>query len=142
MKTERQRAIDTADRWFSRWIRISDKKNQVNGQDIYCQCFTTGKYYHILEIQCGHFITRGHYSTRWDISNARPQGVYANRYKSGMPLEFETNLKAAEGGKMVESLKTKGNIPIKYNVVEIREIAKHYRLLVRAKEKELGIKVW
>ena len=141
-KTERQRAIKTADDWFSRWIRISDKHNQINGQDIYCKCFTTKKYYHILEVQCGHFITRGHFSTRWDTNNARPQGIYANRYKSGMPLEFEMHLKEAEGVKAVETIKTKGNLPFKFNVVEIRQIARHYRLLVREKEKQLGIKVW
>ena len=142
MKTERQRAIDTADRWFSRWIRISDKHNTVNGNDIYCQCFTTKKYYHILNLQCGHYITRGHFSTRWDRNNARPQSVYANKYKSGMPLEFEINLKADIGQYALGNLKRKGNMPYKWNVVEIRQIAKEFRVLVRQIEKELGIKVW
>jgi len=142
VKTDRQRAIKTADTWFSRYIRISDKHNQINGKDIYCKCFTTGKYYHILEIQCGHFVTRGHFSTRWDFNNARPQGVYANRYKSGMPLEFESHLVEQIGIKAVESLKVKGSLPMKYNVVEIRQIAKVFRLMVRDFEKNLGCKIW
>ena len=142
MKSERQRAIDTADRWFSRYIRISDKHNQINGQDVYCKCYTTGKYYHIKDIQCGHFIGRGHFSTRYNEINAKPQGVYANKWKSGMPLEFRTALIEQYGTKTVESLETKGNIPLKYSIVELRQIAKEFRLKVREKEKKLGIKVW
>ena len=142
MKTERQRAIKTADTWFSRYIRISDPSVTVNGNDLYVQCYTTKKYYHILNLQCGHYITRGHFSTRWDRNNARPQSVYANKYKSGMPLEFEINLKADIGQYALGNLKRKGNMPYKWNVVEIRQIAKEFRLKTREKEKELGIKVW
>jgi len=142
MKSDRQRAITTADNWFSRYIRISDKDNQINGKDIYCKCYTTGKYYHIKTIQCGHYISRGHYSTRWDINNARPQGVYANKYKSGMPLEFESYLKAEIGQYALGNLKRKGSMPMKWNVVEIRAIAKEYRLLTREIERNLGVKIW
>lgn len=141
-KTERQRAIDTADRWFSRYIRISDKNNQVNGQDVYCQCFTTKKYYEIKEIQCGHFISRGHFSTRWDTNNARPQSVYANKWKSGMHTEFRMYLKDELGVKELDKLEIKGNVTQYYSPIEIRAIAKEFRLLVRAKEKELNIKIW
>ena len=141
-KSDRQRAIDTADRWFSRWVRISNKKNTINGSDVYCQCYTTKKYYHIKDIQCGHFISRGHFSVRWDETNARPQSIYANKWKSGMPLEFETYLEAEIGQYALGNLKRKGSMPIKWNVSEIRQIAKEYRLKTRAKEKKLGIKVW
>ena len=141
-KTERQKAVDTADRWFSRYIRISDKHNQVNGKDVYCKCITTGKYVHIKEIQCGHFIGRGHFSTRYDEMNAHPQSVYANKWKSGMPLEYRMALTELYGTKAVETLETKGNIPLKYSIEELRQVAKDFRLKTREIEKGLKIKVW
>ncbi|MCK5016228.1 MAG: recombination protein NinG [Candidatus Peribacteraceae bacterium] len=142
MRNERQRAIKTADDWFSRWVRIGNKKTILNGDDVYCQCYTTKSYYHILEIQCGHFITRGHFSTRYDENNARPQSVFANRYKSGMPLEFEQNLIKELGANTIDILKLRGQLIIKQTIPDLRDIAKKYRIKVREKEKELGTKIW
>ena len=142
MKTERQRAEDTAWRWFSRWVRISDKHNQINGADIYCKCYTTGRYYYIKEIQAGHFISRGHHSVKYNPMNCKPQSVYANKWKNGMPMEFRSALVREYGSKVVESLERQGAVTVKHSIPELRDIAKKYRILVREKESQLGVKVW
>ena len=65
MRNERQRAEDTAWRWFSRHVRI--KNAVVNGNDLYTKCYTSGKWYDVLDLHAGHYRTvGGHNSTKYD----------------------------------------------------------------------------
>ncbi len=121
MKSERQRAIDRADSWFSKLIRLkhSDGKTGI--------CYTSGTVKPVIELECGHFISRGHFTTRWHEDNARPQSTYANKWKNGQHQEFRQRLIVDIGEKRVEDLERKANQTAKFSVEEIREIADHYR---------------
>ena len=136
-------AEDTAWRWFSRWIRISDPTVVRNGNDLFAQCYTTKKYYNLLELQAGHYQTQGgHNATKFDEENVRPQCVYANKHLHGMRSEFCDYLKKELGTKKFNAMILRSNQYCKRSLEEFKAIAKKYRNLVREKEKELGIKIW
>lgn len=79
--------VDEADTWFSKWVRLAhaDKDGVV-------VCYTSGKKFHWTQIQCGHFISRKHYATRWAFENARPQSEYENCHLHGNLKVFEQKL--------------------------------------------------
>jgi hypothetical protein len=72
-KTSRQKLIDEADRWFSRRVRLE----AANGQGI-GNCIDCGKAVQIVKADCGHFYSRRHLATRWDIDNAHLQAKRCN----------------------------------------------------------------
>lgn len=70
--------IAHADKLFSILVRL--KAMDSNG---YVQCFTCEQFRPFKELQCGHYIKRGHYATRWLEENAKPQCHECNVIKSG-----------------------------------------------------------
>lgn len=102
-KTPRQRAMDRADQWFSRYIRL--KHSFENGRDVICICYTCGKPKHILSIENGHFQRRGYKTVRYHINNARPQCTKCNKWHSGMPEQFEIRLRKDIGDEQVDAIK-------------------------------------
>lgn len=73
-----QQSIKLADKWFSKYIRTRDAYS--NG---YAKCITCGKVDLIINMHCGHFVTRNHYHVRWDERNANVQCCHCNTYCSG-----------------------------------------------------------
>ena len=140
IRTPRQCAIDRADEWCSKYVRLINGK--VFGNTIVVECFTCGSWHDIKNIDCGHFINREIMPTRWEVNNLRPQDTHCNRYKSGRHHQFEQRLIKDIGIEVVNELKEKANEIANYSIQEIREIAKTYRVAVRLKEKELGVKIW
>ena len=72
------------DKWFSLYIRLRD----ANDFGL-VQCFTCGvvKPYN-KGMQCGHFQSRSHLSTRFDEVNCQPQCVGCNMFKQGEQYKF------------------------------------------------------
>ena len=60
-KPTRSKLVKKLDVVFSQYIRLSNADN--NG---YCNCVTCNKTFFWKEIQAGHFMSRKHYSIRWD----------------------------------------------------------------------------
>ena len=121
MKSERQRAVDRADQWASRYTRLKNSSNGV------CICYTCGNPKEITELDTGHYIGRGHYATRWDENNLKPQCKKCNMYRHGEPAKFRARLLVDLGKEKLEEMEFKGMQTIKYSTEEIREIAKEYR---------------
>jgi hypothetical protein len=46
-------------------------------------CFTCGGRYHYKEMDCGHYIPRHRFGTRWNLDNLRPQCTRCNCYHEG-----------------------------------------------------------
>ena len=134
IRTERQRAIDRADSWFSRFIRL--KYSVEHGQILFCRCFTCGMPHNIKNIDCGHYINRGNHKVRWSTNNARPQCKRCNKWRSGEHHKFEQHLIKEIGQSAVDELKQEANKIADFSTAEIREIAKVFRLEVRRIEKE------
>ena len=73
------------DKWFSLYIRLREATDTG-----LCQCFTCGKVadYKTGGMQCGHFQSRKHLSTRWNEQNCQVQCVGCNMFKQGEQWKF------------------------------------------------------
>ena len=113
--------IDDLDFVFSRYIRIkeSDKNGSVS-------CYTCGKIHHWKELQCGHFIKRGHMQLRWDSRNARPQCIECNCSQFGNIEQYEKNLNDEQQG-LPEQLREISREVYKYSREELKELLAELR---------------
>lgn len=105
---------------FSKYIR---QKYAKNGQ---VQCYTCGTSKEIREIQCGHFVSRQHLSTRFDEENVRPQCAGCNLFGGGRVATFANNLENETRG-IVVALYRKGNEITKWYTKDYEEKIQYYQ---------------
>lgn len=87
----------------------------------------------ITEAQCGHFVSRQHLATRWELDNLRPQCFACNCLHGGRVLDFEDHLKNDLGDVRVEELKSMRHRIVKLSTEWYEtEIAKYKELLLLA----------
>ena len=118
-KPSRSKLIKKLDVVFSQYVRLSnaDSRGMV-------KCVTCGKVGHWKTggMQCGHFMSRKHYSTRWDLRNVAVQCVGCNMYKSGQQYLFSKYL----GENLSEELYIKSREITKFTTLEIEEMITDY----------------
>ena len=73
--------IHMADRVFSLFIRWRDTWETVGGR--VGRCVTCNRVFLWAELQCGHWIRRENWGTRWEDRNCHAQDVVCNNYKGG-----------------------------------------------------------
>ena len=95
------KAKKKADEWFSKYVRWSAADADGN-----CTCFTCGKTHHASRIQAGHFASRRHNATRYDLNNVRPQCAACNIFKQGEQWIFGRNLDREQRGRAEEIMRT------------------------------------
>ena len=117
-KPTRSKLVKKLDVVFSQYIRLKNSKNGI------CTCVTCGKKGHWKTggIQAGHFMSRKHYSTRWDEDNVKPQCVGCNMFRSGEQYKYSLYL----GKQLSENLHQKSNKIVKFTSIELEEMFKHY----------------
>ena len=115
-KLTRSKLIKKLDTIFSRWVRLSNSVNEI------CTCVTCGKESHWKDIQAGHFISRKHYSTRWDERNVHPQCVGCNVFKYGEQYKYSLYL----GNKLSKKLLIESRNIIKFTNAELEDMIKEY----------------
>ena len=71
------------DKVFSIFIRLRDID-----ADGFSYCVTCGKPMTLKTSQCGHFISRRHFATRWEEKNCAAQCVGCNMFAQGKQYEF------------------------------------------------------
>jgi len=71
------------DKVFSIFIRTRDMNDEG-----FSYCVTCGKPMTLKTSQCGHFISRRHFATRWEEKNCAAQCVGCNIYTQGKQYEF------------------------------------------------------
>lgn len=76
--TERQKLVHKLDDVFSEYIRLRDADH-----DGLVTCITCGDKHHWTEVDCGHFMSRAHMSTRWELKNANGQCRLCNSTHDG-----------------------------------------------------------
>ena len=126
-KIARSRRIRYLDVAFSKYIRL--KSADKTG---YCTCVTCGRDYHYKNIQAGHFMSRKHYSTRWDERNVHPQCYGCNVMQQGKQYEFSIFL----GNEVSQDLLQLSKRIVKYTDQELLEMQKYYENLVQVLEKK------
>lgn len=119
---KRSTLIKKADAIFSQYIR----KRYADNNGI-AECFTCGKKDHWKSLQCGHFMSRKHYSTRWDEKNCQVQCAGCNVFRWGEQFKFGRNLDIKLGKGTADSLEQKSRQILKYNNIELIELIEHYK---------------
>jgi hypothetical protein len=127
-KTPRKKLISKLDNVFSQYIRLRESKNGI------VECFTCGKkeYWKGKGMQNGHFMSRKHFSTRWDETNCQVQCVGCNVYGAGQQFIFSKNLDQKYGEGTAEAMLQQSRQTVKYSSIELEEKIKHYEHLVKS----------
>ncbi len=107
---------------YSEYIRRKDA--DPNG---FVRCYTSGKVFHWKQIQCGHFISRRHLSTRWYEKNTKPQSVAENVFNQGNGPVFARKLIEEYGPGILEELEIKKNNICKMGNFEYEILIKEYK---------------
>ena len=116
-KPTRSKLVKKLDTVFSQYIRISNADN--NG---YCTCVTCNKTFHWKEIQAGHFMSRKHYSIRWDERNVKPQCVACNVYRAGEQYKYSLFL----GSEVANVLYLQSKEIVKFTNYELEDMINDY----------------
>ena len=90
-KLTRSKLIKKLDNVFSQYIR---RKDAIDG---IAKCISCGVERSWKELQCGHFMSRSHYSTRWEILNVGVQCISCNIFKHGQQYLFSKYLDKTYG---------------------------------------------
>ena len=77
------RLVADLDKVFSLFIRARDMNDEG-----FSNCVTCGKLMTLKTSQCGHFISRRHYATRWEEKNCAAQCYACNMHNQGKQYEF------------------------------------------------------
>ena len=116
-KPTRSKLVKKLDTVFSQYIRRSNADN--NG---YCTCVTCNKTFHWKEIQAGHFMSRKHYSIRWDERNVKPQCVACNVYRAGEQYKYSLFL----GSEVANVLYLQSKEIVKFTNYELEDMINNY----------------
>lgn len=120
-KDSRAYEIKKADSAFSKLVRVmaADETGR-------CKCFTCNheSFWKQGGIECGHFKSRTHMSTRWLLTNAKPQCVQCNQYLGGNLKVYAERLIETYGEHIItelDALSKKTKHLTKDNIVSLRK---------------------
>ena len=119
-KPTRKSLVIKLDTIFSRYIR---QKDAVNG---IATCVTCGKKDEWKKLQNGHFMSRRHYSTRWDENNVGVQCYGCNITNQGQQYLFSQYL----GNNLSEEMVIKSKQIVKFADVDLIDLINHYQKLL------------
>ncbi len=113
--------IKKLDTVFSLWIR--NKYADSNGM---VKCYTCNTIKPASQMQCGHFISRAVYATRWEPDNCKPQDIACNIYHQGQQYEFGKRLEAELGITRVEELRAMRHNISRFTISDYEDMIKFY----------------
>jgi hypothetical protein len=117
MKIKRSTIVKNLDTVFSQYIRLRYAKNEI------AECVTCGKKDHYKKLQCGHFQSRRHYSTRWDENNVGVQCYGCNISNQGQQFLFAKHL----GLELAEEMVLKSKQIVKFSDNDLQDMIQHYK---------------
>ena len=116
-KPSRKTLVKKLDAVFSEYIRRRYAKNDI------AECVTCGKKDHWKKLQAGHFMSRKHYSTRWDERNVEVQCNACNVFRYGEQYKFSIYL----GKELSDELYLKSHQTVKFSNVDLQEMIDVYK---------------
>lgn len=124
MKKSRKSIVKRLDTVFSLYIRLKD--SDENG---FCKCISCQKIQHYKDVDAGHFISRRHMSTRYDVDNVFPQCRYCNRYVAGNQWLYSQALEKIKKN-LPEKLYLKSKQTVKYSNEDLESLISYYNNLL------------
>jgi hypothetical protein len=125
-KPTRKSLVTKLDTVFSQYIRRKDAVNDI------AICVTCGKKDHWSKLQNGHFMSRRHYNTRWDIDNCHVQCSGCNVFKAGEIYLYNKYLCTKFDNNFPDRLYDKSNISVKFADVDLIDMINKYTLLLES----------
>ena len=116
-KPLRKNLIKQLDTVFSQYIRQRYAKSGI------AICVTCGKQDEWKKLQAGHFMSRRHYSTRWDEDNVQVQCYGGNVMNQGQQFLYSKYL----GEEMSITLLNKSREIVKFADVDLLEKIEYYK---------------
>jgi len=120
-KPKKSALVKKLDKVFSLYIR------NLYAIDGVVECYTCGACKPVSEMQCGHFMSRRFYSTRWDVDNSRPQCLKCNMFNQGEQYEFGKKLEEELGHGRVEQIRELRHQLSKFSVADYEEMIDRYK---------------
>lgn len=124
------------DRVFALYIRLRDVLPSG-----YVRCISCGQIKSFDDVDCGHFHSRRHMSTRFDEDNCHAECKYDNRFSSDHLIGYQRNLIAKIGQQKFDLLNIKAHSTCHFMDFELEEMIKHYTEEVKKLSTLKGIKV-
>lgn len=122
----RSKIVKKLDKIFSDYIR------QRNADQFgVAECYTCGKRDSYKRLQCGHFQSRKHYSTRWDEINCQVQCAGCNVFRYGEQYKFGLRLDQDFGEGTAEKLLNKAKEIEKLSNVDLLEMIETYQQKIK-----------
>ncbi len=121
---KRNKTVKKLDEIFSIYIRKRYAKDDIS------ECFTCGKLDHWKNLQCGHFQSRRHYSTRWDKLNCQVQCMKCNVFNQGEQYKFGKRLDEIYGDGTSNELMMKAKRLNKLSTNDLEEKINTYKDLI------------
>lgn len=124
MKTAYKKAKDELWKLVSKYVRLSHADLDGNVECITCHVKLPWQ-----RIQCGHYISRVHLGTFFDLRNLGPQcpGCNCKMYGNGRPDEFALYLINHYGQGILEELNKVKHEGKKYKTYELQELIEEYK---------------
>jgi len=124
-KPSRKTLVRKLDKLFSEYIRKRDTNK--NGYGLCCTC---AKRLHYKEGHAGHFMSRRHYSTRWDEENVALQCAGCNTFRGGEQYKFALFLNDKYKCDKATELLVKSRESGKFSVSDLQEKIDFYKSLL------------
>lgn len=112
---------------FSRWLRSKDS----DGRGV-ATCVTCGQKRSWQELQCGHYISRVHLSTRWLPENCAVQCSTCNVLRRGNFGEFTLYLIKTYGLDHIQKLVDLKRKSVKYSRGDLQAMIEEYQAKLEA----------
>jgi hypothetical protein len=130
-----------ADRWFSRYIRIS--KSIIKDGEPICRDIITGKYYHAKNVDNGHLFSRAIVATRYNVLNCWPQNRSSNRFRGEADKElFRQNVIEKIGEELYTELEVQSKTSGKFGKQEFAQMAEMWKAFVNDLVEKNKINKW
>lgn len=138
IKSEKSKAMDRADKYFSQFIRLSHCI--VDRGECFCKDIITGRYRPIKDMDNGHFISRDCKAVRYNPDNCRPQNRSSNRFRGEADKDkFKDHLIREIGQERLDQLEKSKRDYFPDSTITYELIADEYRNLVNELIKTLNI---
>jgi hypothetical protein len=116
----KKKLLQNLDKVFSNFIRM-----KYANKDGIAACYTCGKEAHWSQLYCGHFQSRKHRNTRFDVDNCRVQCARCNIFDHGQQFRFGIHLEEERQG-LAFDVERRARIRRSMSVQEYIHLARYY----------------
>jgi hypothetical protein len=118
-----------ADMWFSRYIRFRDGR-YTHERGWETECITCSRWLPYVQMQAGHFVTRGVNDLRFDEENVNGQCLKCNVFGSGEQYKYSVALDIKYGEGTAVALMSRRNIMHKFLRHELEQIVHDAKICI------------